>query len=79
VASVTIQLLSVCAGGDHATVRLTKGAQVRDVQMLVADLRTTITQDDIEAFCKVALKLHNEGKTLAQFKSSVQAGVTVTV
>lgn len=78
-ASVTIQVTAVCAGGDHATVRLTKGAQARDVTMLVPDLRSAITQDDIEAFCKVALKLHSEGKTLAQFKASVQAGVTVTV
>jgi len=78
-ASVSVQLVSVCTGGDHAIVRLTKGAQVRDVPMQVQELRSNITQDDIDAFCKVALKLHNEGKTLAQFKASVQAGVTVSV
>lgn len=78
-ASVSIQLLSVCAGGDHALIRLTKGAQERDVAMLVPELRSAITQDDVEAFCKVALKLLNEGKTLAQFKAAVQAGFTVTV
>jgi hypothetical protein len=78
-ASVSLQLVSLCAGGDHAVVRLTKGAQVKEVAMLVPELRSAITQDDIEAFCKVAMKLHSEGKTLAQFKASVQAGVTVTV
>lgn len=77
--AVTMQVVSLCAGGDHAVVRLTKGAQVRDVPMLVPELRSAITQDDVEAFCKVALKLFNEGKTLAQFKAGVQAGVTVTV
>ena len=78
-ASVTIQLQSVCAGGDHASVRITKGAQVRDLAMSVPELRSAITQDDIDAFCKVAMKLLNEGKTLAQFKSALQAGFTVTV
>lgn len=78
-ASVSLQLLSVCAGGDHAVIRLTKSAQVRDVSMFVPDLRSAITQDDIEAFCKVAMKLLNEGKTLAQFKAAMQAGITVTV
>ena len=78
-ASVTIQLQSVCAGGDHALVRITKGAQVRDLAMSVSELRSAITQDDIEAFCKVALKLLSEGKTAAQFRTAAQAGFTVTV
>jgi hypothetical protein len=47
--------------------------------MLVPELRSAITQDDVEAFCKVALKLLNEGKTLAQFKAAALAGFTVTV
>ena len=47
--------------------------------MNVSDVTSGITQDDLESFCKVALKLHKEGKTMAQFKTSVQAGVMVTV
>lgn len=78
-ASVTFQLQSVCGGGDHATITLTKGAQTRNVTMSVSDLRSAVTQDDIDGFAKVALKLLSEGKTLAQFKSALQAGVTVTI
>jgi hypothetical protein len=77
--AITIKVVGLCAGGDHATVRLTKGGQERDVQMLVQELRTPITADDVDAFCKVALKLLSEGKTLAQFKAAAQAGFTVTV
>lgn len=78
-ASVTAQLVAVCAGGDHATVRMTKGAQTRDVPMLVSDLRGPITAEDIETFVRVAFRLLAEGKTGAQFKTAAQAGVTVTV
>lgn len=78
-ASVTIQITSVCTGGDHATVKLTKDAQNRNVPMTVPDLRSPVTQEEIEAFAKVALKLLSEGKTLAQFKAAAQAGFTVTV
>lgn len=78
-ASVTIQLQSVCSGGDHATIRLSKGAQVREVLLSVSDLRMALTQEEVEAFCKAAMKLLSEGKTGPQFKSALLAGVTVTL
>jgi hypothetical protein len=78
-ASVTIQVTAVCAGGDHATVKLTKDGQSRSVQMLVPELRSAITQDDVEAFAKVALRMLSEGKTLVQFKTAAQTGFTVIV
>lgn len=76
--TVQIQIVSACSGGEHATVRITKGA-ARDVQMLVTDLRSSLTQDDLEAFARVSLRLLAEGKTLAQFKTAAQAGFTVTI
>jgi hypothetical protein len=78
-ASVTIQVTAVCAGGDHATVRLTKDGQSRTLPMLVQELRGSITQEDVEAFAKVAFRLLAEGKTAAQFKTAAQAGFTVTI
>lgn len=78
-ASVTAQVVGICAGGDHATVRMTKGGQTRDMPMLVSDLRGPITAEDIEAFCRVAFRLLAEGKTAAQFKTAAQTGVTVTI
>lgn len=78
-ASITIQITSVCAGGDHASVRLTKGANVRNIPMAINELRANLTQNDIESFCKVALQLMGEDKTLAQFKSTAQSGFTISL
>ena len=78
-ASVTIQITGVCTGGDHASIKLTKDNQSHTVPMLVTDLRGPISQDELEVFVRVALKLHAEGKTLAQFKTSASVGFTVIV
>ena len=78
-ATVAIRMTTICAGGDHATVLLTKGAQVASVNMNVKDIRQPLTQDDIEVFAKVAIRLFNEDKTLAQFRAGMQAGFEVTI
>lgn len=78
-AIVHVQMLSICDGNNHAVMELTKGAQVRQVNMDIATLRSAITQDDIEGFCKVAIKILNEGKTAAQLRAALQAGFDVTV
>ena len=78
-ASIHIQVVSICAGGDHAVVRITKDGQSKDVPMLVPDLRSAMTQDDREGVCKGALKMLAEGKTAAQFRTAALAGFTVTV
>lgn len=78
-ATINIIMTAKCAGGDHATIRLTKGAQVVTVPMNVRDLRQAITQDDIEVFAKVAIRLLNEGKTLAQLHAALQTGFEVVV
>lgn len=72
-------MLSICAGQNHAVMEVTKGAQVRQIPMDIATLRAPITQDDIEGFCKVAIKILNEGKTAGQLRTALLAGFDVIV
>lgn len=78
-ATVGIIMTAICAGGDHATIQLTKGAQVRTAAMNTTDLRAAISQEDIEVFGRVAIKLLSEGKTIAQFRAALLAGFEVTI
>lgn len=78
-ATITIKLTEICPGGAHAKIDLTKNSVVRNIDVNVPDMRAPITQDDIEAFCKVAMKIMNEGKTLNQFRATLLAGFTVTI
>jgi len=78
-ATVNIKVTSLCAAGNHAVVDLTKSGQTRQVNISVAEMNTALTNDDIEAFARVALKLAKEGRTLAQLRTMAQAGFDVSV
>jgi hypothetical protein len=45
----------------------------------VADLSAPITEADKQAFVKIISKMAKSGRTLAQARTLLQAGVTVTV
>ena len=77
-ASETITLTTVCAGGNHLVFTGT-GAKEMTVPALLTDLTDPVTEEEAIAFAKVIAKLARAGRTLAQTKTLLQAGVTVTV
>jgi len=77
VAAVTITLAGVCSGGNHLRFTIS-GATSGTVDAELPDLTTPVTETEREAFIKVLAKLARSGRTLAQAKSVLQTGVTVT-
>lgn len=79
-ATVNIILENVCSGGQHANLGVTvNGGEKRIVPLIVDELRSSMSTEEIDATLKGLLKLHSIGKTAAQFKASVLAGFQVTV
>lgn len=77
-ASGTITLQSVCAGGDHVSVRLTVGAQTFDYNYLIDDLNAPITAEDRRLAVSVITRFHCGGLTKAQAKAELQSpGISV--
>jgi len=78
VAAVTITLAGVCSGGNHLRFTIS-GAASGTVDAELSDLTAPVTETEREAFIKVLVKLARSGRTLAQTRSLLQSGVTVTV
>jgi hypothetical protein len=76
-ATETTTLTSICSGGNHLTFTLT-GAKAATVVLDLSELTGAITDDDISTFCKVIARLCRSDKTLAQARTALQAGITVT-
>jgi hypothetical protein len=77
-ASVTITLTDICAGGEHLTYEVT-GAASRTVPGNLGDTLEPVTEEEAVAFVKVIAKLAKAGRNLNQAKTIMQNGVTVTV
>ena len=80
-ASVSIQRTAVCSGGSHHTITLTMGAVVREVAVTMDDFTGSITDEEIIAWMKVSAKIKRvgDGLTLAQLRTALINGVTVTL
>ena len=77
-ASATITLQSVCAGGDHVNVRLTVGAQNFDFNYGIDELRETITPEERRLATSVIARFHCQGMTKAQAKTELTSpGISV--
>lgn len=77
-ASVTITLTGACSGGNH--LRFTaSGAASGVIDAELHELTEPVTEAERVAFVKVVAKLARSGRTLAQAKSVLQTGVTVSV
>lgn len=77
-ATATITMQSVCAGGDHVTVRLTVGAQNFDFNFGVDELRDPITADDRRLATSIMTRFHCQGMTKAQARAELQSpGISV--
>lgn len=77
-ASETVTLTSICAGGNHLTFTLTGAKEAAHVLEL-SSISEPLTDAEIEGFLKCVAKLARQGRTLAQARTLLQAGVTVTV
>lgn len=77
-AAATITWTGQCAGGGHVTLGVT-GAKTFSVQMTTDEMLGAITDDEMKAFFKVFVRFVKVGKTAAQAKTALQAGVTVSV
>lgn len=77
-ASETVTLTTICAGNNHLEFTLS-GAKSGVVRMTLDELSEEISREDAEAFCRVITRLVKIGKTNAQARTVLQAGVTVVV
>ena len=76
--AVTIRLTGVCTGGNHLTFAVTGDAE-RTKELELSVLTEPVDAEEVATFLKVICKLAKNGRTLAQARSLLQAGVTVTV
>ena len=77
-ATATITLQSVCAGGNHVTVRLTVGAQNFDFTYMIDELDNPITAEERRLATSIITRFHCQGMTAAQAKAElVSPGISV--
>lgn len=77
-ATVTLQLTAQCAGGNHFTLVLSgdvTGQQVLDIDA-IQDLMNRIGKDELVG---AILRLAEVGRTKAQLRTLLLAGITVTI
>ncbi len=78
-ASATITLQSVCAGGDHVVLRLTVGAQTFDFNYNIDDLNDPITPEERQQAVSIITRFHCGGMTKAQAKTELTSpGISVS-
>ena len=77
-ATVTVTLSNICAGGEHLTFTVT-GDKTATVDTDISKVTGAITDEEIVAFVKGLIKIGKIGRTNAQLRTLFQAGVVVTV
>ena len=79
---IAITLTALCVPNHnhaHLHLDLNSGVKERDLVMEVGDMIEPLSDDDIEGFMRVLLKLGGQGRTKAQMKTALEVGVTVTI
>lgn len=77
-AALTITLTGICSGGNHLTFGIS-GDRSATVRGSLDDILAPLTEEDVVAFLRVVCKLAKAGRTTAQARALLQAGVTVTI
>lgn len=77
-ATITVTLTGICAGGEHLTFSVTGDAALT-VRMSLSEVLAGLSNEDKEGFVKSLVKLGKIGRTNAQLRTLFQAGVTVSV
>lgn len=76
-ATATITGISVCAGGEHVTLRLTIGANNFNFRYDMEELTGGIPMDDRRLATLIMAKFHCTGMTKAQARTALQGGIDV--
>lgn len=82
IGTVEITLNSLCPADNHAsiTLNLEAGEKVITLSEEISQLvGSGLNGNDINSFLRVLLRLGSRGRTKAQLKAVLQAGVTVTI
>lgn len=79
-AVIEIKATATCAGGEHVTIaaRLDGGAPQATI-FTVAQMTQVLTVEDVARVVLPLIQLHARGKTVAQLRTDLLAGITVTV
>lgn len=78
--TLTITLDHVCTGGDHLTPGLVLDGQTkRSVNVMRPEVLAPLSEQEIVAAMKALIRLHARGKTNAQVRNNLQAGIVVTI
>lgn len=78
-ATVAIALISSCAGQGHVHLNVSiNGGAVQAYRLHIDEMMIPLTTEEREIILRGLLKLHAAGKTKAQMRTSVIAGVNVT-
>ena len=77
-ATLTVTLSAICSGGNHLTFEVT-GDRNATRLMELAELSQPLEPEDADAFIRIIVKMARAGRTLAQTRTLLQNGVTVTV
>lgn len=77
-ATLTLRITNVCAGGEHFTLTAT-GDVSYSCGYGVAEFTAPLTDAEKEAFLKVLVRFAKIGRTAQQVKNALIAGATVTV
>lgn len=77
-ATITLTLTAVCAGGGHYTLALSGDVSYQHIYRAdeIKDMVTSVGPDEVIA---AILRIADAGRTPAQVKSLLQTGITVTI
>ncbi len=79
-AVVQIQATVTCAGGDHVTISARLDGGTPQVTIFTVEQMTeALTAQDVAATILPLIRLHARGKTVAQLRTDLTAGISVTV
>jgi hypothetical protein len=79
-ATILLKLEHVCAGGGHATISVAlNGTPKGEWELWADDVLADVTDEEIEALMKLLIRAHKVGRTKAEVRTDLQAGLTITV
>ena len=79
-ATVTLTATAFCSGGDHVRITLVvDGVERANKVYFVPALVESLNETDADDVIRTLIRLHKIGKTNAQVKTDLQAGLIVVV
>jgi len=79
-ATVTLTATNICSGGNHVTIRLDVNSVERATKTyLIDELAAALDEIDADDVIRTLIRLHKIGKTNAQVRDDLLAGLTITV